>query len=202
MIAASHGQGIQQNRASLSNRALISLGGCRSGLAAAQKPQVCQSRERGQQHLGWCWSPKEFATFVAWGAHQKPGTAAKFPPGSKTLSVVQPLLCISKGDALNKLHILKEPGEKQGVTGLRLHWDHTQLQQISGSRHPLQLQSRLGGSPSFPQPWDLPCRAAREEAELWMSFLPEGTSLSIFQSHCLGSLAFKHCREKSLLARQ
>lgn len=139
--------------------------------------------------------------FVAWGAHQKPGTAAKFPPGSRTLNVVQPILCTSKGDAPDRLHFLKGPSE-QGVTGLRLHWDHTQLQQISGSRQPLQLQSRVGRSSPFPQPWDLPCRAAREEAELWMPFLPEGTSLSIFQSHCLGSLAFKHCREKSPLARE
>lgn len=90
--------------------------------------------------------------FGAWGAHQKPSTAAKLPPDSKILGVVRPLSCISEGDSHNKLHILEGAGQKQGVTGLRLHWDHTQVQQVSGSKHPLQLHSRVGGSPPSPQP--------------------------------------------------
>lgn len=143
--------------------------------------------------------------FVAWSAHQKPSTAAKLPPGSKTLSVVQPLLCISKADSHDKLHILKGPGEKQGMTGLRLHRDHTQVQQVSGSKHLLQLHREVGGSPPFPSPATLGSAWQGSKATGW-TLDAIGTRrhipFSIFPSHCLGSLAFKHCREKSLLARQ
>lgn len=89
--------------------------------------------------------------FVAWGAHQKPGTAAKFSPGSKALGVVQPTL-----------------GSHPGAANFRVKTHPSAPKQ--GGRFPSL-------SPALP-PWDLPCRAAGEEAELRMPFLPEGTSPS------------------------
>lgn len=88
--------------------------------------------------------------FGAWDAHQKPSTAAKLPPGSKILGVVQPLSCISKGDSHNKLQILEGAGQKQGVTGLRLHWDHTQVQQVQGQNNP--FSSTAGWEVPLPLP--------------------------------------------------
>lgn len=77
MIAASHGQGIQQNKASPSNRAFTSLGSCRSCFCAAAKPQVRQSRERGPQHMWWCWKPRDHVcgmgcTPGAWHCNEAP----------------------------------------------------------------------------------------------------------------------------------